>query len=125
MPFNPDCQPEKFPCWQHYAEHHNCQPPTKWVLDLAAALVDFRLRELRLHPKGDTAFNVYIAAHMLHDLYNARWRFIHFEPFLWPVGKSKDTFIPETASEKVAARSFLEQLGFTLPPPPAPFPRRI
>lgn len=117
-----DCQPWDYPCWQHYGIHHASQPPTQWVLDLALALVRFRIATAKT---SEDFTKVYDAARYLHNLSNDRWRNCVREPFEFPVGKTKDTFVPE--DDKIKAHQLLEQLGFNLPipNPPPPIVRRF
>jgi hypothetical protein len=68
-----DCIPEKYPCDQNYGDHWASQPPTRWVLDLATALVSFRLRALQLNATDEAYYKVYEAGHMMHNLVNQRW----------------------------------------------------
>lgn len=92
--FNPDCEAE-YPCWQHHAEHHNTQPPVRWVIDLAEAVVSFRLRALQLWRNDDAYWKVYEASQSMHALINERWRNIHFAPFKWKLGEGAEFAMPE------------------------------
>lgn len=112
MMLDVDCQPYDYPCWQHYGEHYASQPPTRWVIDLALAVVRFRAATAKT---DDDFFLLYMASHRLHELISQRWRNCVFEPFEFPVGSSQDTFVP--VDDKIKTHELLEQLGFNLKPP--------
>lgn len=118
---DPDCQPFDFPCWQHYADHERSQPPTKWVINLAHAVVRFRAATART---DEDYWKLYQSAHSLHELINQRWRNCVRAPYEFAVGSLKeDTYMPE--DDKIKASNFLEQLGFKLQLPRPSIKRRF
>lgn len=118
----PDCEPADFPCWQHYNEQYACQPPTRWVIDLATDLVSFRLRAFKLVPNDNNSYHLLTASRLHQGLHSQRWRNIVREPFEFAPNESKaDTYIEEALPS--VGQGLLVALG--LAKPPSTITRRI
>lgn len=78
---NLDCQPATNPCWQFYGSHRWVQPTTQWVIDLADATLNLRIRQMLINPSDNDLYAIRNAANACINLRNARWGEINLEPF--------------------------------------------
>lgn len=120
---DPTCEPDLFPCWEHYSTRNATQRPVRWVIELATAALKLRVQSLPNNPSYEEAAKAKAAAWALCELLNEQWRDCVREPFQFYPGtdSTKDSEVPEEV--KAQGRLLLEALGIRTVS--QPFTRRI